>query len=162
MSGFPNRPAGPAFGPTRENEEPVQNPKRELDAADMNLNFWQVAGMGLVSPRVTLIATGSDVADPLPTPHPYQGIAWDPKQLLPDLVVTHPGPGVYQIVFQATYPDQDGVAVATSLKGGICTPQGTAILNATVDLANPLTVDITIFANDGTTPTDADFLLQLW
>lgn len=162
MAGFPNRPDRTAFGPTREDEQPVQNPVRELGAADMNLDFWQVSGMGLTSPRVTIIAEGSNVADPLPTPHAYQGIAWDPLQLLPSINITHAGTGIYQATFQPTYPDQDATVVATSLKGGQCVPQTLLNLNGVIQLPDAQTVDIRIFTADTGALTDADFLLLLW
>ncbi len=160
MSGFPNRPARPAFGPERENERAVQNPERELDAKDMNLDFWQVSGMGLVTPRVTLLVgvTGAAIV----SPHGYQGVAWDPKQLLPELPVTYVGVGDYQLILQPTYPDQLGNAVATALKGGKATPQGTGNLNGIVDIFDPVTVNIKLFTADTGAAVDSNFLLELW
>lgn len=158
MSGFPNRPTRSTYGPTLENEREVQNPKRELGATAMNLDFWQGSGMGLVIQRVAIgvVAAGS------PATHTYQGLAWDPAQTLPNIPVTNAGTGIYQAVFQSTYADQNGTLISTSLKGGIATPQGTANLNGVVSIADAQTADIRIYTADTGALTDSDFFLFLW
>lgn len=157
--GFPNRPTRSALGPTREDERPVQNAKRELSAADMNLNFQQVTGMGLVVARV---AIGVDSLGTPVTPNFYQGLAWDPQQTLPDIVVTRNGVGDYTAVFQATYPDETGTQIATALKMGQAVPQGAGNNRGTVELPDAQTANIFLFVADTGAPVDSDFMLLLW
>ena len=159
MAGFPNRPSRTAYGPTREDERPVQNPKRELSATDMNINFWQIAGMGLVVPRAVI---GVDSLGTPSVANFYQGLAWDPLQLLPDIIVTRNGTGDYTAVFQTTYADEQGVQIATSLLAGKASPQGTANLNGIVEISDPQTANIFLFDADAGTAVDSDFLLELW
>jgi len=159
MAGFPNRPSRTAYGPTREDERPVQNPKRELSAEDMNINFWQIAGMGLTAPRAVI---GVDSLGTPVNPNFYQGLAWDPRQQLPDIVVTRNGTGDYTAVFQATYADEQDVQISTALLAGKASPQGTANLNGIVELPDAQTANIFIFDADAGTPIDSDFLLELW
>lgn len=158
MSGFPNRPTRTTYGPTRENEREVQNPKRELGAETVNLDLWQGAGMGLVIQRVAIgvAAAGS------PTAHTYQGLAWDPLQTLPDIPVTLGATGVYTAVFQSQYADQDGTLVSTSLKGGIAVPQGTANLSGIVEITDAQTAIARIYTADSAVLTDSPFFLFLW
>lgn len=57
MSGFPTRPDRAAFGPTLLDASPVRDPTRQLGAGRLNLDAHQVAGLGLVSPRVMIRLT---------------------------------------------------------------------------------------------------------
>lgn len=159
MSGFPNRPSRTAFGPEKRNERRVQNPETELDSAEMNLDFWQVAGMGLVAPRVVIIALASGGS--LPTPYSYQGIAWDPKGLLGAIPSVYNGVGDYEFNFAATYPDQRGVAIATSLKGGKVSAQTDQDIRGVVKIVTPTQAVVKLFDAAGA-PVDADILLELW
>lgn len=158
MAGFPNRPSRAAYGPTREDERPVQNPKRELGAQDMNVNFWQVAGMGLTAARAVI---GVDSLGTPAVANFYQGLAWDPLQQLPDIVVTRNGVGDYTAVFQSTYADEQGTSIPTSLKAGKATPQGPNDYRGTVELPDAQTANIYLFDAAGA-PVDSDFLLELW
>lgn len=159
MSGFPNRPTRTDYGPTREDERPVQNPKRELGATDMNLSFQQIAGMGLVVPRV---AIGVDSQGTPVQANFYQGLAWDPQQTLPDIVVTRNGVGDYTAVFQATYADETNTQIATALKAGLASPVGTGNLNGIVELPDAQTANIFLFTADTGVVIDSDFFLLLW
>ncbi len=158
MAGFPNRPIRSDYGPTREDERPVQNPKRELGAKDMNINFWQIAGMGLTAARVVI---GVNSLGTPAVANSYQGLAWDPTQQLPDIIVTRNGVGDYTAVFQTTYADEDNVQIATSLQLGKATPQGSGDNRGSVELPDAQTANIFLFDAAGS-PVDADFMLELW
>lgn len=159
MAGFPNRPTRTAYGPTREDEGFVTNPKTELGAGTMNINFWQIAGMGLVVPRA---AIGVDSLGTPVTANFFQALAWDPLQTLPDIVVTRNGVGDYTAVFQSTYADESDTQIATSLKMGMAIPQGTANLNGIVELPDAQTANIFLFTADTAASVDSNFMLLLW
>lgn len=125
----------------------------------MNLDFWQNAGMGLVVPRV---AIGVDSLGTPVNANFYQGLAWDPKQLLPDIIVTRNGIGDYTAEFASTYVDQDDVDVATSLKMGMAIPVGTANLNGIVELPDAQTANIFLFTADTGASVDSNFILLIW
>jgi hypothetical protein len=74
--GFPSRPSLSNFGPTLENAVPVRDPSRELDAAVFNLLRQQVAGMGLLVPRVIAKLTVAN-----PTLLLAHAEAWNPEGL---------------------------------------------------------------------------------
>lgn len=112
MPGFPTRPDRSAFGPTIEEERPVTNPKKEIGANTFNLDYWQVAGMGKVVSRVKLAASYNGATMDVD----YQGLAWDPKGVVPDLVVTRTGAGIYTVDFAATYDDEQENPIAVALQ----------------------------------------------
>ena len=160
MSGFPNRPNRSAFGPTRQDERPVENPVTELGADDMNLDFHQNAGMGLVIQRVAILVGVSGAA--IVSPHAYQGLAWDPTQSIPDIPVTYNGVGDYTVNFLSSYDDEKGTPVATALKGGQAIPQGSTNLNGIIELPDAQTVTVKLFQADTGAAIDSNFFLILW
>lgn len=77
MSGFPTRPQLSDFGPiVLQDARPVRDPDIELAAAQWNLMKHQVAGMGLLSPRVVAQLT-VDASPALAVNRE----AWNPRQL---------------------------------------------------------------------------------
>ena len=116
MAGWPIRPSRASFGPTYENERAVKDPKKDIGAPIFNLDFWQLAGMGLVVPRAAIVFTVDAV--PAVSAVPYQGLAWDPDSDIPVLAVARTGVGVYDIPFVASYPDENGQAQALALIAG--------------------------------------------
>ena len=76
MSGWPNRASRSSFGQQYEDSTPVRDPRKQIGAQQMNLDFWQVAGMGRVSPRAFLHFTGA--ASPVIL---NRGEAWNPDAL---------------------------------------------------------------------------------
>ena len=115
MGGFPTRANRAAFGPTRQDFKPVTDPVRENGAADYNLAYWQLAGLGRVTPRAVLRCTVSGgvvtTADQL--------IAWDANAGLSPLTWTYRGVGFYEFAFAATYPNELGSNIATVLMAGL-------------------------------------------
>jgi len=115
MGGFPTRANRAAFGPTREDVKPVTDPARENSAADFNLSFWQLAGLGRVSPRAVLRCT---VAGGVVTTVD-QLLAWDANAGLSPIAWTYRGVGVYSFTFASQYPDERPVNVALALTAGM-------------------------------------------
>lgn len=77
MSGFPTRPQLSDFGPiVLQDARPVRDPDIELAAAQWNLMKHQVAGMGLLAPRVAAKLTVDGA--PALSLH-YE--AWNPRGL---------------------------------------------------------------------------------
>jgi hypothetical protein len=158
MGGFPGRPSRNEFGPTYEDEFPVENPKRELGQEVMNLNMWQLAGAGLVSPKVVITATVSGSTVTVTN----QLLAWDPKQLLSNIAIAYNSTGNYTPTFASTYPDEKGNAVATGLIGGTMLPNSAANINGVVNLTSGYEGVLYLFDADAGTPIDADFTLVIW
>lgn len=159
MAGFPDRPDRDSFGPTYENEDAVENPKRELGQEIVNLNMWQVAGMGLVSPKVVINCT---VAGGGPVTVVGQRLAWDPNQDLANITITYSATGIYTFAFASTYPDEDGSAIATGLIGGTALPNSLLNVRGIVNLTSGYEGTIKIFDADAGTATNAPFTLIIW
>lgn len=158
MAGFPGRPDRNEFGPTYEDERPVENPKRELGQAVVNLNMWQVAGMGLVSPKVVISTTVAGSAVTVVN----QMLAWDPNQDLANISVSYDGVGNYSFAFQSSYPNEDGNNVSTGLIGGTALPNTAANINGVLNMTSGYEGNIRLFDADAGTAIDADFLLVIW
>lgn len=158
MAGFPNRPDRSEFGPTYEDERPVENPKRELGESVVNLNMWQVAGVSLTSPKVVISATVSGSAVTVTN----QMLAWDPAQDLSNITITYSATGDYTFAFASTYPDEDGNSIATGLIGGSVFPNAATNHNGILNLTSGYEGNIKIFDADAGTAADTDFLLVIW
>lgn len=121
MSGFPNRPVRTLYGPTMVNTRPVRDRSREVDAATVNLERWQLAGAGLMVPRAVILLDGATASIV------YRAEAWNPDAVVdathPDPTVTKLTTGTYAVEYEATYPDHDGTAVNTVFNFMRCQPQ---------------------------------------
>ena len=157
MAGFPNRPDRSEFGPTYEDERPVENPKRELGQSVVNLNMWQVAGVGLTSPKVVISATVSGSAVTVTN----QMLAWDPSQALGNITITYDATGDYTFAFSSTYPDEDGSSIATGLIGGSVFPNVATNVNGVLNMTSGYEGNIKLFDADAGSAIDADFLLVM-
>jgi hypothetical protein len=118
MAGFPTRADRDAFGPTMENETPIENPKREIGAETINLAWWQLGGLGRVSPKIILRATVSGST----ATTVYQGFAFDPNSDLANITWTYNGIGYYSFTLSSQYPDENGTNRALALQGGLAVP----------------------------------------
>lgn len=128
MSGFPTKPSRSAFGPrTFVNRSPWKNPEGQLGAEQGMLMAWQIAGLGIVSGRAVVIMSSAGVLD-------AHGEAWDPDQELADPGVAHPGPGVYEVTYPATAPDESGTETAIVLLGAHITCSGATALHGTWEI----------------------------
>lgn len=106
-SGFPNRPALGDYGSDIVNTHPVSDPTRELDARYWNLAKFQLAGMGVVTPRVKFTFTSANPAVLL-----ERAEAWNPRALAtgayaPPTVVRNAG-GDYTWSYPTQVPDEEG------------------------------------------------------
>jgi len=107
MSGFPLRPSLGQFGPDMANLAPVRNPSTDLDAANWNLLKHQVAGLGLVVPRILVKVT---VTNPMVLISRSE--AWNPTGAStgdfadPTLAYVSTGRGTIQ--YPTPIPDQNG------------------------------------------------------
>jgi len=158
MSGFPNRPTRNDFGPTYENERPVQDPKREVGEDIYNLNFWQVAGLGLVAPKVIIVAT---VAGSVVTTV-NQFLAFDPSRSLSALTWTYEGVGHYSFDFQSQYPDEVGNNVNLSLVAGGAFVQGSTPLMSSLDLTSGYEGDLYFEDDAGAATNPSKFMMVIW
>ena len=156
--GFPSRPSRKQFGPERIDDGLVTDHERYVDAPTFNLDHWQTAGLGAVSPRAWALFeyTGSRMV------LYASGEAWDPNgEAVPALGYT--STGVYTITYPATAPDEDANMVPIALVAGIAAPQVSGAKSAfAIPRADGCTVDVTTFS--GTPGSAADFkaLVLLW
>lgn len=152
MGGFPNRPDRTDFGPTYEDERPVEDAKREISAGIFNMDFWQLAGVGKVSPKAVLICSvgGSAVTTD------EQMLAFDPNAALSTLAWTYNGAGDYDLAFSSQYPDELGNNVNLSLIAGIALAMGSSPLVGSVELTSGYELTVH-FASD-----PSEFILVLW
>lgn len=114
---FPLRPLRSAFGPKLENAYPVENSNTQIGDGSFNAAFWALAGLGLVLPRVVVVAkwTGSSFTIF------HQAEAWNPDGAQAHPVLARSATGRYSYTFASTYLDEDGVAQDTVLRAARCT-----------------------------------------
>ena len=139
MPGFPTRPTRRAFGPTRQDDGVTSDDAKYVGAVHFNLDFWQVAGMGVVAARAACfidLAAGTPVIA-------WHTEAWDPDAEDAAPTLNHPGVGEFQLVYAASYPDEKGTAVATAVKGALAIAQSlTDFRTAQKIAADGITVDL--------------------
>jgi hypothetical protein len=87
--------------------------------------------------------------------------AWDPNKSTPGPTVTKTGTGVYEISYETTYPDDDGIEVAISLAGALAMPQTAALRHAVAEATGPNTLTVRTF-NSGGSAGDTDCLVIIW
>ena len=155
MGGFPARPNRDAFGPTLEDEAPVENPKREIGADTFNLSWWQVAGLGKVVPKAWLKCTVAGAAITTNS----QGLAFDPEGALGVLTWVYVGVGSYTIEFASQYADEDGTLINLSLVAGSAHPMGTASEFGVVDLTSGYQAAVRFFDDTGAPVDPGEFVV---
>jgi hypothetical protein len=113
MSGSPLRPDRASFGEVFADSTAVRDPRKQMAARYMNLALWQVAGFGLVAPRVALFFL-ADVAKTIfgrsETWNPYRETAGD----YADPTITRTAAGNYLIEYPTSVPDENGDEQAIS------------------------------------------------
>lgn len=127
MGGFPTRASRSSLGPTYENEAPVTDPTREIDASVYNINFWQVAGISQTSPIVVIKAT---VSGGVVTTQ-EQALAWDPNSGISKISFVYEAAGIYSFAFSSQYPDERGTNVSLTLRSGLVTASNSIPYNGT-------------------------------
>jgi hypothetical protein len=136
----------------------VTDHERYVDAPTFNLEHWQTAGLGVMSPRAWALFEYTGGAFVLYA----SGEAWDPAgAIVPALART--GAGVYTMTYAATGADEAGNAVPIGLVAGMASVQVTgADHTATaVPQANGYVVDVDI-KNAGGIAQDHKVLVVLW
>jgi hypothetical protein len=118
MSGLPTRPQLSDFGPiTLVDARPVRDPDKELGASSWNLMKHQVAGLGILSPRITAKLTIAN-----PTLLLAHGEAWNP-QLKTSGNFAAPTPlyistGLASLTYLTPVPDEAGNNVGIAFSWG--------------------------------------------
>ncbi len=163
MRGFPTRLTRQLFGPRFRDARPVEDSETECGEGTLNPLIWQVAGMNLVAPRVSLVAhyTGSSFLIS------HRSEAWNPEEKLTRPTLARSAAGVYTYTFAANYPDESGVQVDTYLGAARVTAQKavTAYANrvdgyAWRDGTNPLVINIALYNSAGA-GVDEPFWLEV-
>lgn len=107
MSGSPLRPDRASFGEVFRDSTAVRDPQKQMAARFMNLALWQVAGMGLVVPRVGLLFTTQ--VDPVAA---QRVESWNPYRLTTGVYappeITRTAAGNYLIEYPTQVPDENG------------------------------------------------------
>lgn len=120
MSGYPVRPGLSDFGSTLENTYPVRDPSREVAAEIFNLTHFQVAGMGLLSPRAMIVFTPGAT----PVALVARAEAWNPDRRTTGTGYTDPtgvrnADGDYTWTWPASVPDKDGTLIPLAFEGAL-------------------------------------------
>lgn len=165
MSGFPTRIARSSLGPTLEDKWPVVNPKHDIGASQLNLLFHQTSGMNVTSARGLLFVDVDSTAGTATTI--YQGISWDPEGLLPKILWTRTGPGIYAWSLPLTsYPDEAGNDITVEIIGGSVLPQqlssGEFILVGQNEKTGVRSGIAHIVIPAGNFHVDSDFIFLIW
>jgi hypothetical protein len=159
MAGFPIRPERDGFGPPLEDERPVENPRKEIGAGAFNLAWWQLAGIGRTVERVTLLGRWDGAL----MQNDYQAFAWDPEGLLPPIIPTRSGVGVYKVTFAANYPDETGTNRSIAIVAHGAHPQPAAGAGPfTAHTLKLSATEIEIRTFSGGVAADVPFLLLVW
>lgn len=119
MAGFPVVPSLLALGPRTFKDEGVSlNSDYEISAVQLNLWKWQLAGIGIVSPKAWVKVNNDGTLA-------GAGAVWNPEgdvSLHP--VTARPSTGVYTVTWAAQYQDELGTLRDVTLIGGMAYPQG--------------------------------------
>lgn len=154
-SGFPNRPARSSFGPTMTNVRAVVRPEKELDAGNVNLALWQVAGAGRTMPVGVLGYNGTTQA------RLFQLLAWDSNNKLVAIPAVKNSTGNYTFTFASTYKDEGGRDVVFAPVAAMAFVQGAAAQVAAVATLQLQAVTVVV-QNAAGAATDAIIILLVW
>lgn len=154
--GFPVRISRSSLGPTPVDRAPVVDPERQLGASTGDLIMWQLAGVNVAGDLAwcSVDSTGAFVDG---------GEAWDPDDDQADPVCSRLSQGIYSVVYDATYPDREGVARTVALRAAFATPQTeTRGIGAVAKVqADGRTVIVTVFTTADGSYTDESFALSV-
>jgi hypothetical protein len=161
--GFPTRFVRSVLGPLLRDLYPPENTETDIGARTFNTVFWQVAGMNLVSPRASLVASWNGSA----FTYTHQHEAWNAENAQAHPQLTRQSTGRYRYTFAASYLDENGSAIATVLGPPRITPHSPVSAWASqlypyawIDPGSPLVVEISIW-NFAGAATDAPFWLEV-
>lgn len=131
-TGWPVRTGRSAYGPTMRDDRPRVRPDQELDAATVELLWWQLAGQGRAAPLATLFNDPFAVESLVPRIRWgafvwYQALVLNvPYASVPAalLTVTKNGTGDFSYVFPANVNGRDGLPHPLTILGAVATPCG--------------------------------------
>lgn len=108
--GSPSRPDRNSFGQVMVNRGAVRDPQRDLDASIWNLMAWQLAGIGLLAPRVMLHFTLSGTPAII-----RRAESWNPSRATTgayaDPAFTVNGTGDITVAWPSAVQDDEGNSV---------------------------------------------------
>jgi hypothetical protein len=158
MSGFPTRAGRDAFGPDPINSRRVRDPRRQLDGESTGrLMFWQLGGLGLISPLATITATVVAASLALQTHaeafQPRGGAAPTPART---------GTGVYTFTFIDEYPDEQGNDATLTIRGGAAFALGATPLHGQIEVTSAHAVTVRFWDLAGSAADAESMLVVLW
>lgn len=130
-TGWPVRTGRSAFGPTMREDRPSVRPDQELDAAKVELLWWQLAGLGMCAPLAMMFNDPFSVESLLPRIR-WATFAWY-QQIVIDVVyasmpsfvtVVKNGAGDFTYTFAATALGRDGLPHTLTVRGAVAQPCG--------------------------------------
>ena len=132
MSGFPTRTGRGGYGPNPVNSRPVRDPARQLDGETIGrLMFWQLGGLGLLSP---IAALGATVAGSAIT------LGWHAEAFQPTggngPSLEYASTGVFTLRYAQAYPDETANPVPLVLRSGVAVAMGENPLFGQAQIAN--------------------------
>ncbi len=165
-AGFPTRPDRGSFGPEMINTRAVRDPRREIDAALLNLLWHQIAGSGQVVPRVLLHFTAQ------PSPVIIGRVeAWNPKRLTSapfvDPGITENATGHYFVDYTSPVEDETGTDVVVSFQWamGFCVNAAVTTLKhvqCSTPVATPNRIEVAIFDAAGALENGNNVVVAGW
>ena len=156
MAGFPTRTTRAAFGPTKRNASVgLVTPEYHAGATEINLDYWQTAGMSLAICRAWALVTWDGATSVSLT---AAGEAWDPTAAA-EPTVARSSAGVYTVTYAATYVDETDTAVSTSLLAASATPQGSPARSPSSPIGSWPIGTVCVLGAAGF-PADASFLMM--
>jgi hypothetical protein len=166
MTGFPSRVSRDTFGPTLRNAWAVENPEIHIPAEAFNTAFHQLAGMNVAHPVRAIVVAEYDGVSAMTVS--YRAEAWNSKGDQVHPVVARTGAGVYTVTFAASYLNELGASVPTSLLYAkaqslekVAAWSDKREAHAWIDVTNPLIVNVTTWDPASGTAADAKFLLEV-
>lgn len=166
-SGFPTRPDRDSFGPTMLDVVPVRDPERHVGAGLLNLFSHQVAGLGLISPRVMMRLTVNGGSSAIVA----RAEAWNPKGLATgDKVaptLSSPGTGLLAVTYPTSITDQEGNAVGIGFQWGMgmiadSPPSTLRHVQVAVTAGTPSEFVVGVFDNAGTLIDGQTVTVLVW
>lgn len=132
-TGWPLRNVRSDFGPTMKDERRAATPDQEINADQVNLMWWQAAGLGIVAPQAVFFYDPNNDESGVPRIR-WGAFTWYQTILLnvadasfPSFIaITHNGVGDKTFTFAATVLGRDAALHTLTLRGAIASPCGTA------------------------------------
>ena len=158
MAGFPTRTTRAAFGPTKRNVSTgLITAEYHQGATEVNLDYWQTAGMSLAVCRAWALLAWDGASLTLSA----AGEAWDTTAASVP-TVARSSAGVYTVTYEATYVDETTTAVSTALLGAQGTAQGSACRIVTCTISSARIITVRVFDAAGSAADADGVLVTAW